>query len=74
MPASETGSIGDRVWVDANGGVQDAGEVGKAGVTVRLYTCVDEMPGTGRHQGDRRQRQLQLAWCRATTSRQVHRR
>ncbi|MBX3678890.1 MAG: cadherin-like domain-containing protein [Rhodocyclaceae bacterium] len=43
----ETGSIGDRVWVDANGnGVQDAGEVGKAGVTVELYTCVDEMPGT----------------------------
>ncbi|WP_159694088.1 SdrD B-like domain-containing protein, partial [Cognatazoarcus halotolerans] len=43
----ETASIGDKVWVDSNAnGVQDAGEVGKAGVTVELYTCVDEMPGT----------------------------
>ena len=32
------GSIGDRVWVDVNkNGVQDAGEVGLAGVIVSLY-------------------------------------
>ena len=32
-----TGSIGDRVWLDADGdGVQDAGEPGLAGVTVTL--------------------------------------
>ena len=32
-----TASIGDRVWIDANAnGVQDAGEVGVAGVTVKL--------------------------------------
>ncbi|MBX3678894.1 MAG: hypothetical protein KF710_01820 [Rhodocyclaceae bacterium] len=62
--SSETASIGDRVWVDSNAnGVQDAGEVGKAGVTVELYTCVDEMPGTlVDTKGDRRQRQLQLQW------------
>jgi hypothetical protein len=30
--------IGDRVWEDSNGnGVQDAGELGKAGVTLELY-------------------------------------
>ena len=40
-------SLGDRVWVDSNAnGVQDAGEVGKAGVTVELYTCVGDMPDT----------------------------
>ena len=33
----ETGSIGDRVFVDANGnGIQDAGEVGQPGVVVTL--------------------------------------
>ena len=43
----ETASLGDRVWVDSNAnGVQDAGEVGKAGVTVELYTCVGDMPDT----------------------------
>ena len=32
-----TASLGDRVWLDDNGnGVQDAGEAGKAGVTVNL--------------------------------------
>ena len=36
-----TGSIGDRVWNDANGdGIQDAGEPGVPGVTVRL----EELP------------------------------
>jgi len=40
-------SIGDRVWVDDNAnGVQDGGEAGKAGVTVELYTCVNNAPGT----------------------------
>ncbi|MCC6706819.1 MAG: carboxypeptidase regulatory-like domain-containing protein, partial [Gammaproteobacteria bacterium] len=37
---------GDRVWVDTNAnGVQDNGEVGKAGVTVELYACVNDVPG-----------------------------
>ena len=36
------GSIGDAVWYDADGdAVQDAGEMGIAGVTVSLYTDVD---------------------------------
>ncbi|MEJ8851434.1 SdrD B-like domain-containing protein [Variovorax rhizosphaerae] len=40
-------SIGDKVWVDTNGnGVQDAGEAGKAGVTVQVYTAVNGAPGT----------------------------
>jgi large repetitive protein len=35
-------SIGDRVWSDADGdGIQDAGEPGLSGVTVRLYTGAD---------------------------------
>jgi uncharacterized repeat protein (TIGR01451 family) len=35
-----SGSIGDRVWADANlDGVQDAGEFGISGVTVRLYAA-----------------------------------
>ena len=34
-----TGAIGDRIWNDANGdGVQDPGEAGIAGVTVKLLT------------------------------------
>ena len=37
-PQPLIGSIGDRVWVDTNkDGVQDAGEVGLAGVVVTLY-------------------------------------
>jgi hypothetical protein len=40
--AGTTGAIGDRIWIDANGdGVQDAGEVGIAGVTVTLYYDAD---------------------------------
>jgi uncharacterized repeat protein (TIGR01451 family) len=36
------GRIGDFVWVDTNGnGIQDAGEVGLAGVTVYLYDSAD---------------------------------
>jgi len=34
--------IGNLVWNDANSnGIQDAGEFGVAGVTVKLYTCAD---------------------------------
>ncbi|WP_291992060.1 SdrD B-like domain-containing protein [Candidatus Accumulibacter sp. ACC003] len=40
-------ALGDRVWIDDNAnGVQDGGEVGKAGVTVELYTCLNNVPGT----------------------------
>ena len=44
------GSIGDYVWLDANGnGIQDVGEVGLAGVTLNLYagsTCTGTPIGT----------------------------
>ncbi|MFN4111878.1 MAG: SdrD B-like domain-containing protein, partial [Ignavibacteria bacterium] len=34
------GSIGDFVWFDSNNnGIQDAGETGVAGITVKLYDC-----------------------------------
>ncbi|WP_420208561.1 SdrD B-like domain-containing protein [Candidatus Electronema sp. JC] len=37
--AGDTGAIGDRIWSDANGdGVQDPGEPGLSGVTVKLLT------------------------------------
>lgn len=37
-PPPGTAAVGDRVWNDANSnGVQDAGEAGLAGVTVRLF-------------------------------------
>ena len=40
-------SIGDRVWRDANAdGVQDAGEVGVADVTVNLFGANDELIAT----------------------------
>src|SRR5437016_2462908 len=33
-------ALGDRVWVDTNAnGIQDAGELGKSGVTVQLWAC-----------------------------------
>ena len=33
-------TLGDKVWIDTNkNGIQDAGEVGLAGVTVQLYNC-----------------------------------
>jgi protocatechuate 3,4-dioxygenase beta subunit len=39
--------IGDRVWDDANGdGIQDSGEAGVAGATVRLYTAAGALVGT----------------------------
>ena len=38
-------SLGDRVWLDANGnGQQDGGEAGLAGVTVKLYASVNGLP------------------------------
>jgi uncharacterized repeat protein (TIGR01451 family) len=38
-------SLGDRVWLDANGnGQQDGGEAGLAGVTVELYASVNGLP------------------------------
>ncbi|TAE54679.1 MAG: hypothetical protein EAZ87_21690, partial [Nostocales cyanobacterium] len=40
-------SIGDRVFEDSNAnGIQDAGETGIVDVTVELYTCVNNQPGT----------------------------
>ncbi|HMM36445.1 MAG TPA: SdrD B-like domain-containing protein, partial [Thermoanaerobaculia bacterium] len=40
------GSIGDRVWVDADAdGLQDAGEASLPGVTVRLYTSGGSLVG-----------------------------
>jgi serine-aspartate repeat-containing protein C/D/E len=40
-------SLGDRAWVDTNGdGVQNAGEAGKAGVTVQLFSATNGNPGT----------------------------
>jgi hypothetical protein len=37
--AGATGAIGDRIWNDADGdGVQDSGEIGIVGVTVKLFT------------------------------------
>ncbi|MGC5198361.1 SdrD B-like domain-containing protein, partial [Aphanothece microscopica] len=42
-----TVSIGDRVWMDANGnGVQDSGEQGAAGVTVRLLDAAGQVIAT----------------------------
>lgn len=43
----EPGSVSDFVWVDSNGdGIQDAGEVGLAGVTVNLYDSADNLIAT----------------------------
>ncbi|MFN8243575.1 MAG: SdrD B-like domain-containing protein [Ferruginibacter sp.] len=40
----QLGSIGDRVWKDDNGnGIQDAGEVGVAGVTITLYNAAGQV-------------------------------
>ena len=39
-------SIGDKVFNDANAnGIQDVGEAGVGGVTVKLFTCVNDQPG-----------------------------
>jgi serine-aspartate repeat-containing protein C/D/E len=42
-----TSAIGDRVWLDANNnGIQDAGETGVAGVTVRLLDAIGRVLAT----------------------------
>lgn len=42
--SSPLGSIGDRVWNDVNrNGIQDAGELGLAGVTVSLYDAANAL-------------------------------
>ncbi|MBU2447491.1 MAG: CIA30 family protein [Bacteroidetes bacterium] len=42
VPPPPVCAIGDRVWNDINkNGIQDAGENGVAGVTVKLYDCSD---------------------------------
>lgn len=39
--------VGDRAWIDANGnGVQDGGESGQSGVTVRLYDSTNALVAT----------------------------
>ena len=39
-------SIGDKVFLDTNNnGLQDGGEAGVPNVTVRLFTCVNNLPG-----------------------------
>jgi hypothetical protein len=48
-----SGSVGDRVWNDANGnGVQDAGEPGINGVTVQLLNSSNSVVGTTTTSGD----------------------
>jgi len=40
-------SMGDRIWLDTNGnGIQDAGESGVAGVTIRLYDASNTLQDT----------------------------
>ena len=49
----QTGSIGDRVWLDANGdGNQDAGEAGINGVTVQLLNAANTVVATATTSGD----------------------
>jgi protocatechuate 3,4-dioxygenase beta subunit len=44
IPPPPTCAIGDRVWDDINkNGIQDPGEDGIAGVTVKLYDCSDNL-------------------------------
>ena len=48
-----TGSVGDRVWLDANAnGVQDAGEAGINGVTVQLLDGANNVVATATTSGD----------------------
>ncbi len=47
IPKPVTASLGDRVWRDDNkNGIQDAGEVGVAGVTVTLYNAAGAVVAT----------------------------
>ena len=46
-PVAALASLGDRVWLDANGnGIQDAGETGVANVTVTLFNSAGASIGT----------------------------
>ena len=48
-----TASVGDRVWLDANGdGAQDAGETGINGVTVQLLDAANNVVATATTSGD----------------------
>src|ERR1700712_432427 len=48
-----TGSVGDRIWLDANGnGAQDAGEAGINGVTVELLDAANNVIATTTTSGD----------------------
>ena len=58
VPLADPGSIGDRVWNDADGdGVQDGGETGLVGVTVEL---LERRRRRDRHDHHRGQRRLHL--------------
>jgi len=47
LTCSDNPSIGDLVWIDQNGnGIQNNGEPGMQGVTVRLYDCDNELKAT----------------------------
>ncbi|GHA00616.1 hypothetical protein GCM10008090_06910 [Arenicella chitinivorans] len=53
VTAVGTGAIGNFVWADADGdGIQDAGEAGLGGVTVRLYDAVGVLVDTVTTQAD----------------------
>ena len=52
LPLSDLGALGDYVWHDLNAnGVQDEGEPGINGVTVRLYDCAGQHAGQHDHRG-----------------------
>ena len=43
---SDTGTIGDRVWIDDGNGIQDGGEIGLVGVVVNLYNPAGSLQAT----------------------------
>ncbi|NQU41231.1 MAG: DUF11 domain-containing protein [Lentisphaerae bacterium] len=52
LPDPSTSALGDRVWHDINGnGIQDSGEVGATGITVRVYRDLD-LDGVAEPGGD----------------------
>ena len=47
IPTPQIANIGDHVWYDTNkNGIQEAGESGISGVTVKLYTCNNSLVST----------------------------